>query len=237
MMVVILAGIMVLSGCATRKYVRLQTQALEPAIQEASNAAKENAERIDAVDRRAQQGVTAAGTAQTAAQAAQTAATAAQNAAQAAQRQADSANQAVQQTNNRINTLETRIGSISLSDAYTAAETQTVTFPNNSSTLSAQAKSTLDSLAGKLTGAGFLIELQGFTDSNGSEQFNINLSQRRAEAVTRYLVSKNVPLFRISIVGLGEEMPVANNSTSAGRSQNRRVEVKVLRAVGARQTN
>jgi outer membrane protein OmpA-like peptidoglycan-associated protein len=235
--VVILAGIMVLSGCATRKYVRLQTQALEPAIQEASNAAKENAERIDAVDRRAQQGVTAAGAAQTAATQAQNAANQAQTAAQAAQRGADSANQAAQQVNTRVNTLETRISNINLSDNYTQAETQTVTFAVNSSTLSNQARQTLDALASKLSGAGFLVELQGFTDSSGSENYNINLSQRRAEAVTRYLVSKNIPLFRISVVGLGEEMPVASNNTSAGRTQNRRVEVKVLRAAGNRATN
>ena len=75
--IVILAGLMVLSGCATRKYVRLQTQALEPAIQEAQNGVKENAERIDAVDRRAQQGLTAAGAADTKATAAQAAAAAA----------------------------------------------------------------------------------------------------------------------------------------------------------------
>lgn len=237
MLVVILAGIMVLSGCATRKYVRLQTQALEPAIQEASNAAKENAERIDAVDRRAQQGVTAAGAADQKATAAQTAATNAQNAATAAQRQADTANQGVQQANTRINTLETRITNINLSDNYTQSESQTVTFAVNSSTLSPQARSSLDSLASKLSGAGFLVELQGFTDNTGSEQYNINLSQRRAEAVTRYLVSKNVPLFRISVVGLGEDMPVASNNTRDGRNQNRRVEVKVLRAAAGRQTN
>src|SRR6267378_5977480 len=82
---VILAGIIVLSGCASRKYVRLQTHALEPAIQEASNAAKEASERIDAVDRRAQQGVTAAGAADQKAAAAQQAAQAAQNAAEAAE--------------------------------------------------------------------------------------------------------------------------------------------------------
>jgi outer membrane protein OmpA-like peptidoglycan-associated protein len=237
MVVVILAGIMVLSGCATRKYVRLQTQALEPAIQEASNAAKENAERIDAVDRRAQQGVTAAGAADQKAVAAQTAANNAQTAATAAQRQADTANQGVQQANTMIKTLETRISNINLSDAYTQSETQTVTFAVNSSTLSPQARSTLDSLASKLSGAGFLVELQGFTDNTGSEQYNINLSQRRAEAVTRYLVSKNIPLFRISVVGLGEEMPVASNNTRDGRTQNRRVEVKVLRAAAGRQTN
>jgi outer membrane protein OmpA-like peptidoglycan-associated protein len=235
MVVLLLAGIMVLSGCATRKYVRLQTQSLEPAIQEANNAAKENAERIDAVDRRAQQGLTAAGAADKKADEAQAAATAAGKAAQAAQGQADAANKAVVAANNRINTLETRVSSLNTLDNYTPAETQTVTFALNSATLSSQSMATLDAVSGKLAGqtSGFLVELQGFTDSTGSEQYNINLSQRRAEAVRRYLVGKKIPLFRISIVGLGEDMPVADNNTSAGRTQNRRVEVRVLRAASA----
>jgi len=210
----ILAGIMVLSGCASRKYVRLQTQALEPAIQEAQNAAKENAERIDAVDRRAQQGVTAAGAADTKATAAQQAAQAANTAAQAAQRQADAANQGVQQANNRMNTLETRITNLptGFNDNYTESEKQTITFDTNKSTLSNQAKSTLDKIASDMNGQrqGYLLELQGFTDSQGSEQYNIGLSMRRVESVQRYLVSKNIPLFRISVVGLGEDNPVAD---------------------------
>jgi len=235
--IVILAGIMVLSGCASRKYVRLQTQALEPAIQEAQNGVKENAERIDAVDRRAQQGVTAAGAADTKATAAQQAAAAAATAAQAADRKADTANQGVQTANNRINTLETRIGSIN--DNYTQSEVQTVTFDTNKSTLSNQGKSTLDKIASDVSGqrTGYMLELQGYTDGQGSEQYNIGLSQRRAESVERYLVSKNVPLFRISIVGLGKDNPVADNKTKDGRAQNRRVEVRVLKAAGARQTN
>jgi len=235
--IVILAGMMVMSGCASRKYVRNQVSTLEPAIQEASNAAKENAERIDAVDRRAQQGVTAAGAADTKATQAQQAAQAANTAAQAAQRQADTANQAVQQTNTRISTIETRLSSIN--DNYTTADTQTVTFRTNSSALSDQAKATLDTMAMQVSGqrTGYMIELQGFTDNSGSENYNINLSQRRAESVLRYLVSKNVPLFRVSIVGLGEENPVAPNNTRQGRDQNRRVEVKLLRAAGAGTTN
>jgi outer membrane protein OmpA-like peptidoglycan-associated protein len=230
---------MVLSGCASRKYVRLQTQALEPAIQEAQNAAKENAERIDAVDRRAQQGVTAAGAADTKATAAQQAAQAAQTAAQAAQRQADAANQGVQQANNRMNTLESRITSINFSDNYTESEKQIVTFDTNKSTLSNQAKSTLDKIASDMNSQrqGYMLELQGFTDSQGSEQYNVGLSIRRVESVQRYLVSKNIPLFRISVVGLGEDNPVADNKTSQGRAQNRRVEVRVLKAAGNRQTN
>lgn len=235
--VAILAGMMVMSGCASRKYVRNQVSTLEPAIQEASNAAKENAERIDAVDRRAQQGVTAAGAADTKATQAQQAAQAANTAAQAAQRQADTANQAVQQVNTRISTIETRLSSVN--DNYTAANTQTVTFSTNSSALSDQAKSTLDSMAMQVSGqrTGYMIELQGFTDNSGSENYNINLSQRRAESVLRYLVAKSIPLFRISIVGLGEENPVAPNNTRQGRDQNRRVEVKLLRAAGAGTTN
>lgn len=238
---VILAGILVLSGCASRKYVRLQTQSLEPAIQEASNAAKENAERIDAVDRRAQQGITAAGAADQKATAAQTSANNAATAAQAADRKADTANQGVQTATNRIQTLETRVNNLNLgpNDAYTEGEKQTVVFVVNSSNLSNEAKSTLDRIGSTYSGqrVGYLIELQGFTDNTGSEQYNVGLSQRRAESVERYLVSKGIPLYRISIVGLGEDNPVADNKTGQGRAQNRRVEVRVLRAAAGRQTN
>ena len=235
---VALAGVLVLSGCASRKYVRLQTQALEPAIQEAQNGVKENAERIDAVDRRAQQGITAAGAADQKATAAGQAAQTANTAAQAADRKADTANQGVQTANNRINTLETRIANLSL-DNFVESDKQTVTFKVSSAALDSQAKSTLDKVASDLSGqkTGWMVELQGFTDSTGSEQYNIGLSQRRAESVQRYLVSKNVPLFRISIVGLGKDSPVADNKTGQGRAQNRRVEVRVLKAVPNRQTN
>jgi outer membrane protein OmpA-like peptidoglycan-associated protein len=234
--IAILAGIMVLSGCASRKYVRLQTQALEPSIQEAQNGVKENAERIDAVDRRAQQGVTAAAAADTKATAAQTAAQNASTAAQAADRKADTANQGVQTANNRINTLENRVNNIG-PENYTESEKQVVNFKFNSSVLDSQAKSTLDRLASAAGNTGFQIELQGYTDSRGSEQYNIGLSQRRAESVQRYLVTKKIPLFRISIVGLGKDDPVADNKNEAGRAQNRRVEVRLLKATGSRQTN
>ncbi|HEY2382791.1 MAG TPA: OmpA family protein [Terriglobia bacterium] len=232
----VLAGIMVLSaGCASRKYVRLQTEALEPSIQEAQNGVKENAERIDAVDRRAQQGVTAAGAADTKATQAQTAAQNAATAAQAADRKADTANQGVQQANNRISTIESRIAN--LGDNYAESDKQVVMFKFNSSVLDAAAKSTLDRIAGNTGNGGYMLEIQGYTDARGSEQYNIGLSERRAEAVQRYLVSKKLPLYRISIVGLGKEDPVADNKNEQGRAQNRRVEVRLLKSTGSRQTN
>src|ERR1051326_262164 len=235
--IVMFSGLLILSGCATKKYVRQQIQTLQPGIQEAQNAAKENAERIDAVDKRTQQGISAAQVADQKASQAEQDAQAAQNSAQSADRKADTANQGVQQANNRINTLETRVSTIN--DNYTQSETQTVTFPRNSSSLTSEAKNTLDRIASDLSGqrTGYMVELQGYTDATGSEQYNIGLSQRRAEAVERYLVSKDLPLFRIAIVGLGKENPVADNKTSNGRAQNRRVEVRVLKSSSGRQTN
>jgi len=157
--IAVLAGIMVLSGCASRKYVRLQTQALEPSIQEAQNGVKENAERIDAVDRRAQQGVTAAAAADQKATQAGAAAQTAQTAAQAADRKADTANQGVQTANNRINTLEGRINNLGPNDNYVESDKQVVTFPFNSAVLNAQAKSTLDRIAMGVGGTGYMVEL------------------------------------------------------------------------------
>src|SRR5262245_37980154 len=120
--VLILVGMMALSGCATKKFVRNEVNAatgrLEPRITEVDNKVKEAGERIDAVDRRATQGIQAAD--QKATQAG-TAAQAADQKATNAQRTADTANQAVQQANNRITAVENRFGTI---DTYTAGQPQ-----------------------------------------------------------------------------------------------------------------
>ena len=96
--------------------------------------------------------------------------------------------------------------------------------------LGKRAISKLDDVAGWVSGtqSWYLTELQGYTDSIGTEKYNFGLSERRAESVLRYLVSKGVPLHRISIVRLGKTSPVADNKTAGGREQNRRVEVRVL---------
>jgi outer membrane protein OmpA-like peptidoglycan-associated protein len=234
--VLVLVGMMFLSGCATRRFVRNEVATLEPRITEVGNATRENAERIDAVDRRATEGITAAGAADQKAGAAQTAANTADQKAVAAQTAANNANQGVQQANTRITGIEGRISSI---DNYTAGASESVTFALGSATLSEEARQTLDGVASGVSGqqSGYLVEIQGFTDATGSENTNVALSQRRAESVLRYLVGKGVPLHRISIVGLGEANPAADNTTRDGRAQNRRVEIRVLRSAAARATN
>lgn len=71
------------------------------------------------------------------------------------------------------------------------------------------------------------VEIQGYTDNIGAEQYNINLSQRRADAVRIYLISKGIQASRLRAVGYGERNPVADNKTPQGRALNRRIEFKI----------
>ena len=73
-----------------------------------------------------------------------------------------------------------------------------------------------------------MVEVAGHTDSMGSEAYNQGLSERRAQSVQDYLVSKGVKAQRLTAKGYGESMPVASNDTDAGRAENRRVELIVL---------
>jgi OmpA-OmpF porin, OOP family len=230
--VLFLVAAIVLSGCATRKYVRNEIAKIEPQIAEIRDSQAQQAERIDAVDRRAQEGLSAANRSMMAAETATERATTAARRAALADRRADSAQQNAEQALKRIDAVENRIEDrIASVDKYSVADQQTVTFKFDSDELSKEAMSKLDDIAGWVSGAqtGYLIELQGFTDGIGTEKYNFGLSERRSDSVLRYLVSKNVPLYRISIVGLGEINPVADNGTAKGREQNRRVEIRVLR--------
>lgn len=146
---------------------------------------------------------------------------AARGGAKAAQETADSAVAGVNATNDRISAL----------DDYVPQDTAAVNFRPGSSVLTADGKTKLDAIATKaLNAKGYVLEVTGFADSTGNTNFNRQLSQRRADAVIRYLVENHqIPLRRIvTPYGFGESNPVADNKTRVGRAENRRVEVKVL---------
>lgn len=120
---------------------------------------------------------------------------------------------------------------VSALDDYDVQESVAVTFRTNSAVLSPEAKQQLDELAAKTQGAkAFMIEVAGHTDSTGSEAKNFRLSRQRAEAVVQYLaVQHKIPLRRfVTPMGYGKTEAVADNTTPAGRQQNRRVEVKMI---------
>lgn len=120
---------------------------------------------------------------------------------------------------------------ISALDDYDVQETVAVSFRVNSAVLSPEARQQLDDLAAKAsTTKGYVIEVAGHTDSTGSVAKNFQLSQQRAESVVQYLaVNHKIPLRRfITPLGYGKSDAVADNTTAAGRAQNRRVEVKML---------
>ncbi|GAB3383880.1 OmpA family protein [Spongiibacter taiwanensis] len=104
-----------------------------------------------------------------------------------------------------------------------------VNFELDSAKLTNNAETILDGVATTLSDSpGFNVELQGHTDSTGSDSYNMNLSQNRAQSVKNFLVDKGVSSGRLTAKGYGETQPIASNETRAGRAENRRVELKVI---------
>lgn len=106
-----------------------------------------------------------------------------------------------------------------------------IRFEFEKATLSDEAKAALDEFAAPLRSSNesVFLEIQGHTDSSGSEDFNLILGERRAEAVRRYLnQALDLPLHRMSVISYGESEPIADNSTREGRAENRRVVIVVL---------
>jgi outer membrane protein OmpA-like peptidoglycan-associated protein len=103
-----------------------------------------------------------------------------------------------------------------------------ITFPVNSSDIQPRFYSVLDQVAQTLaTYPSTLIDVYGHTDPTGGDRINVPLSQRRAESVANYLTQRGVNRARIATQGFGSSQPTADNSTEAGRQQNRRVELRV----------
>jgi outer membrane protein OmpA-like peptidoglycan-associated protein len=94
-----------------------------------------------------------------------------------------------------------------------------------------EAKAEIDNLVSQLKSnpSGAWIEIEGHTDATGGKLYNMQLGEKRAEQVKRYLYENHqVPLHKMNVISFGEEKPVSDNKTRDGRAQNRRVVIKVL---------
>ena len=219
---VALAGV---TGCATKNYVRTQTAPLVDHTNQLDDKAAENNRNIKDVDQRAQTGI----------QQAQASANSAQQNAQNAQKAAGDAETAANDAVHRADSLGEVVKGL---DNYRPLGDVSVTFGFDKSVLTKDDQDQLDQFASQFgSQKSYILEVTGGTDSTGSAEYNYELSNRRADSVVQYLVSKyNVPAHRFYLIGIGKDKEVAPNNTAEGRKKNRRVEVRLLTNMGG-QTN
>lgn len=216
------AGLSLLnSGClATRKHVRNQIAPVQAQVNQVQKESNDNKQAIGDLDRNLATTDEKATEAGKRAQAAMDAANQANSAAQQAGQKADSATQLAQQTGTRLDTTVANI------DNYRLVDTQKVYFPFGKATLTDEGKQALDQAISQLGNVkNYVLELEGFTDKTGSKNYNLALSQHRADTVERYLTEHNVPLRKIHMVGIG--MDESNGRTRAERKEDRRVDIRV----------
>src|SRR5580700_5505629 len=204
-------------GCTTKNYVKQQTTPLINKTNELDDMTAKNSKDIKDVDARAQAGIAAVN--------AKTADV--EQKAQAAGQSATSAQQMADAANTRVGVLTNEVANL---DNYRPVAETSVKFGFNRDNLTPKAKEALDQLAGSISSTkGYIIALEGSTDSVGSAEYNYDLSQRRANSVIQYLASKyNVPAHKIYVIGLGKDKPLETNKTKEGRADNRRVDVRLM---------
>jgi OOP family OmpA-OmpF porin len=204
-------------GCTTKTYVRQQTTPLINKTNELDDMTAKNSKDIKDVDQRAQAGI----------QDVQTKAAAADQKALAAGSDADKAQMAANTATQRVDMLTNTVINL---DNYRPVVETAVHFGFNKDNLTKEAKDAIDQLAASVaTTKGYIITVEGATDSVGSADYNYDLSQRRANAVIQYLAAeKSVPAYKIYLIGLGKDKPVESNKTKEGRAKNRRVDIRLM---------
>ena len=220
---VALAGTLALTaGCATKKSVRNEVAPIINKTNELDDLTAQTTRNIKDLDARATKGI----------QDAQSKADTANQHALTADQQAQQAQQLAMNANNGVNTLSDRVANL---DNYQPVKDAVVNFGFDKADLTKKSKASLDDLGQQIAGTkGYIIQVEGSTDSTGNAAYNYQLSQRRAAAVVQYLASKyNVPANKIYVIGLGKDKPEAKNSTAKGRAENRRVDVRLMSNTGA----
>jgi outer membrane protein OmpA-like peptidoglycan-associated protein len=204
-------------GCSSKKYVREQTTPLINKTNELDDMTAKNSRDIKDVDSRAQAGI----------QQVQAKAAEVDQKATAAGQQADQAQTSANNATHRVDSLTNTVANL---DNYRVVNQTSVLFGFDKDNLSKDAKAALDQLASGVPNTkGYIITVEGGTDSTGNADYNYGLSQRRADSVIQYLASQhNVPAYKIYLIGLGKDKPAEPNNTREGRAKNRRVDVRLM---------
>jgi OOP family OmpA-OmpF porin len=217
-----LGAAVLVTGCATKKYVRQTVDPVNTKVGEVADQANKQGTDIAQSKQDIAKNTTAI-------QATDEKATGAGRRADDAMAKANQVDQKADQTNRDLGQLRNTIANL---DDYKVVDQGTVLFALNRAVLTPDDKQQLDSLASKTsTMKRYFIAVEGYTDSTGSADYNVELSKRRAEAVVQYLAGeKDVDFNHIHTIGLGELKPADPGKTRDARAKNRRVEVKIYSA-------
>lgn len=205
-------------ACATKKFVRTEVgqvndkvTTMGTSLEQTQERVKQNETKISDVDQRAQ---SAAGEAK--------------QSAQAAAQQAQQGIETGKAADAHATAVETAARKLLFEVVLSEDQGK---FKFGKTELPDEAKSAIDSMVTNLKDqkSAVWIEIEGHTDNVGGKMFNEQLGMERAETVKRYLYEQHqVPLHKINVISYGEDKPAAPNKTRDGRSQNRRVVIKVL---------
>ncbi len=230
----LLAAAALLSGCATRKYARNKVTPVAVRVdklEERSKTIEANLAEVEKTssraDERAQSADSRVTEANNTAVRAAERATQADNTAGVARSLAESSFQKTQELEKRVNAFgAAEPGGSGASDEANLATRESVYFGVGSAALSKIARDQLDLVAARIGQfKRCVIEIQGYADPSGTAARNLELSQKRAESVARYLAGRHgVPLHRLHVLGMGvDKAPLS----AAGKQKSRRVEVRV----------
>jgi OmpA-OmpF porin, OOP family len=216
---IVASVVLLLGGCATKKYVAQQTDPITAKVNEVEKQAQSTQKQLESDEPK----ISAAAEK---ADSADARAGDALGRADAASKKSDQVKSDL--TNQFHAELNERIANI---DDYKPAGDVTVLFKLNSAKLTDEARQQLDQLGKVGSMKRYFVAIEGFTDKTGTPEYNLELSRRRAEAVQTYLVAqRNMPVYRIQIVGLGKDKPVNDEKTRDDRQKNRRVQVTIFSA-------
>ncbi|MBP1767154.1 MAG: flagellar motor protein MotB [Candidatus Aminicenantes bacterium] len=196
----VFVGLLLVPGCATKKYVRQEAAAIDQKVQGVETAIEENQKRIKEHDER----LATIGSLITEQQ------------------------EQIKSVDGKIE--EVRKASQGKLLFKETLRNDQAKFKFDSSELAPEAKAALDVFVQRLVeeNRGIYLEIQGHTDSTGEESYNLVLGKKRADAVMEYLYKQyHIPLHRMEVFSFGSSAPVGDNKTKDGRAQNRRVDILV----------
>ncbi|HWF09072.1 MAG TPA: OmpA family protein [Bryobacteraceae bacterium] len=229
----ILIGSLFGAGCATKKYVRQTVDPVSGKLDQVSTKTDQQGQTLDQTKQTLDQTRATQEKDETALSATNERALSADNHAGQAMTRADDASRKADQANQGVSDVRNALASTvaNLDDYKQVAET-TVNFKFNSDKLTSDGKMALDQMVMDQNHyKRFFIAVEGFTDKTGSAEYNTALSRRRADAVVEYLVAQhNIPIYRVHMIGLGEQKPVEDARSRAANAKNRRVEVTMFSA-------